>query len=427
MKVSRAAAQTRRPRPFRVPLPSLHAAERVRGAGILEECAGDGCGMVLWESFRNVTDWAATPREQRADGLFGAGAAERRTAQLGGLPRMERDLRAALGTIRDLLADPGAADPQAVAAACGTVASWAAAQGRPTTRFYFTAAAAVCVPEDARQAYQAGCVARDLARWDAAEQWLEYALATAKRGRDRVTQAMAMIGVGNAFYRQGFYHRAREAQTVGLALSRRYRLKEMQARAHHDLFVTAAELHEPQRAEEHAQLALQAYGAAHRNVPVLALDVALFWLRRGYASRALSVVTALLPRMESTVHRLYALSSLAWAAGGCGKRELFERAWHDLWVATALPEAGAAAASTLLQLAYGAAALGEVDQANTAANAALRLAAERGETEEMATATAFLNSLTSGSAAWMAPVPADTLEESDGGLAEELVQTLAAG
>jgi hypothetical protein len=122
MKVSRAAAQTRRPRPFRVPLPSLHAAERVRGAGILEECAGDGCGMVLWESFRNVTDWAATPREQRADGLFGAGAAERRTAQLDGLPAIERDLRTALETIRDLLADPGAADPRTVASACGTVA-----------------------------------------------------------------------------------------------------------------------------------------------------------------------------------------------------------------------------------------------------------------------------------------------------------------
>ncbi|HEV2149323.1 MAG TPA: hypothetical protein VGR37_18110 [Longimicrobiaceae bacterium] len=427
MKVPHPGTPSRRPRPPRLPLPSLHAAERVRGAGILEESTGDGCGVVLWESFRNVTDWAATPRARRTGDLFGPGAAERRTALLGSISRTDGCLRRALETVRDLLADPAGAEPRAVAYACTTVAAWAAAHGRPATRFYFAAAGAACVPEDARQAYDAGCVARDLARWDAAEQWLEYALAAAKRRRDRVTQAMAVIGVGNAFYRQGFYHRAREAQTAGLTLARKYRLKEMQARAHHDLFITSAELHEAERAEEHARLALQAYGAAHRNVPALAHDVARFWLELGHASRALTVVTALLPHMKRPIHRLYALSSLAWAAGGCGRQEAFESAWNEVWAAAALPGAGAAAASALLQLAYGAAALGEVARAEAAATAALRIAAERGEQEEVATATAFLDSLSAGSPSLVSACAADIAEGSNDSLAEEFVQTLAVG
>ena len=179
----RAAPRRRRSRPPRPPVPSLHPGERVRGSAILEE--NPECGVVLWESYRNVGDWATTPRALRVSGMFGEGAAERRAEQLAGPGLPDGAAGAALETIRALVADPGRARPRAVALACRRLSAWAGEHGRPATQFYFAAAAGLCAPGDARHAYQAGRLARDLARWDAAEVWLEFAVAAARRGRSR--------------------------------------------------------------------------------------------------------------------------------------------------------------------------------------------------------------------------------------------------
>ncbi|HEX2094409.1 MAG TPA: hypothetical protein VHG28_18540, partial [Longimicrobiaceae bacterium] len=124
--------------------------------------------MLLWESYRNVADWATTPRSRRTGDTFGAGAAERRTSRIEAEPGMRPELYTALQVIRDLLAHPRKVDPRTVALACRQISAWAEERGKPVTQFHFAAAAGLCLAPDGRQAYVVGCLARELARWDAA-------------------------------------------------------------------------------------------------------------------------------------------------------------------------------------------------------------------------------------------------------------------
>ncbi|HEX7239623.1 MAG TPA: hypothetical protein VF263_05130 [Longimicrobiaceae bacterium] len=398
----------------------------MRGSGILDEFPAWECGQLLWESYRNVGDWALRPRHRRGAPMFGSAAAEMRTAQLGRADWVDPELRAALEVIRDMLADPRGAGAHALALACRRVSAWAGAHGKPATQFYFAAAAGLCVPEDARQAYHAGSLARDLAKWDAAEAWLEYAVAAARRRRDRETQTLAVLGIGNMFYRQGLYRRAREAQGAALVLARKHGLGEMQGRALHDLFITCAETQDLRRAEENARLALEAYGSRHPSVPLLAHDVALFWLNNGYPARALNVLTALLPRMQLPIHRIHVLASIGWAAGCCGDRELFERSWAGVWALADTSDARPRAAPSLLQVAYGAAGLAETTLAGAAARAALDAARKRGEADVITRAETLLAGLETGAlpTECSSQAPAPPAERSGDRLVEELAQSL---
>ena len=107
-------------------------------------------------------------------------------------------------------------------------------------------------------------------------------MAAAKRKRDRETQTVAVLGLGNTLYRQGFYRRAREAHLAGLALARQDNLRMCRGRALGGLFVVSLDLRDARAAEAYAREAVAAYGAAHPNMPALAHDVAYFWLGRGH-------------------------------------------------------------------------------------------------------------------------------------------------
>ncbi|MEW5930538.1 MAG: hypothetical protein AB1941_24015 [Gemmatimonadota bacterium] len=378
------AARRRRSRPPRPPAPSLHPGERVRGSAILEE--NPECGLVLWESYRNVGDWAATPRARRVAGMFGPGAAERRAEQLAGAALPDGPARAALEAIRGVVADPAHARARRVALACRRLAAWAGERGRPATQFYFAAAAALCAPDEARHAYHAGRLARDLARWDAAEAWLEFAAAAAKRGRDRETQALAVLGLGNSFYRQGFYRKARETHLAGLEIARRHDLREYCGRALHDLFVVSLDLRDTCAAEGYAREALAAYGATHPNVPALAYDVAYFWLSQGYASRALPVLRAVLPHLRHPDQRVRVLASAARAAAEVGDRIAYADLVRQVRVAGRDPLAKGAFAAALFETALGASRLNYQELASRLLDEVLDVAHDRGEADVLARA-----------------------------------------
>lgn len=428
MTHSRSRRPPRRPRLPRAPFPSLHPGERIRGAGILEENASHGCGLVLWESFRNVGDWVTTPRAARNGAMFGAGAAERRTAHLRCVPPGDGGLCAALEAIRDLLAHPAQADERTVALACRQLSSWAAENARPATQFYFAALAALCVPDDARQAYRAGCLARGMARWDAAEVWLEHAVTVARRRRDREMQTTAVLGLGSMFYQQGFYLRAGEAHSVALAIARRYGMRDKEGMALHDLFVIAVEVGDTAEAERYARDALRAYGPGHRLVAALAHDVAYFWMNQRFFSHALAVLEALLPHFSgSNEQRLRVLANLGRAAGGCGDRNRFEAAWSQVWDQVEKVGARTTVAPALIDIAYGAMELDDRSRVSRAAETALRLARRRGETDVIARAEELVAALGSGAESHqrsgLAPVPEGSAETAR--LAEQFVVSLA--
>lgn len=372
-------APRRRSRPPRIPFLSLHPAERVRGLAILEE--NPDHGLLLWESYRNVGDWAVTPRASRCS-LFGPAAAECRTGQIACAKRLDDGARSALEAIRDMVARPGGVRERTVALACRRLSAWAGEQGRPETQFYFAAAAGACLPADARQAYDAGRLARDMARWDTAEVWLEHAVAAAKRGRDRETQTLAVLGLGNLFYRQGFYRKARDTHLGALSLAGKYRLREYRGRALHDLFVIAVELNDVALAEAHAADALNAYGPSHPRLPALAHDIAYFWLERSCFSRASTVFRAVLPhfRKSSALH-LRVLANIARATAGYGDVDEFDSLWAQAWSLTSDLESRATLAAALVDLAEGALSLADRERALCAANHALGVARARGEVD----------------------------------------------
>lgn len=416
---------SRRPRPPRIPPPSLHPGERVRGSAILEEDPSADWGLVLWESYRNVGDWAATPRDRRACELFGAEAARRRTEQLDALAGRDRAVARALETIRDLLADPAGADPRAVALACRRVAAWAGANGRPSTQFYFAAAAGLCVPDDARQAYEAGRLARDLARWDTAEAWLEYAIAAARRKRDRETQAMAVIGLGNLFYRRGLYGRARDTHLAALTLARRHELREYTGAALHDLFVISNELRDAVAAEEYARQALAVYGASHPNIPGLAHDVAYFWLAEGKPARAFPVLRALLPHMVQRPDlRLRVLASAARAAATLGDHASFAELASEARDLGRIPAAQGALAGALVEMASGALLLQDAAVPSQLLDLALDVAISRDEVDVVARVTTLREQL---SARPGADVPGRNSEPEADEFSVALVKSLESG
>lgn len=391
-------ASPRRSRPLRAPSPWLHPGERVRGSAILEE--NPECGLVLWESYRNVGDWATTPRAGRVPGMFGPGAAERRAEQLRGAGVTDGMVRAALEILAGVVADPGRARARAVALACRRLSAWAGERGRLATQFYFAAAAGLCAPHDARHAYRAGRLARDLAKWDAAEAWLEFAVAAAKRRRDRETQALAVLGLGNLYIRQGGYLRARDVHGAALALARRHGLPEIEGKALHDLFVIAVELDDPVEAEALAAAAFSAYGPSHVNVPALAHDIAYFWLEQRHFARAASVFQAMLPHFRRTgALQLRVLANLGRAIAGCGDADGFRVVWSRAWTLISSLESRATLAPALVDLAEGARLLGDRERALNAAARALELAKDLGEADILVRAEAVVAAVESPAAA----------------------------
>ncbi|MDP9348271.1 MAG: hypothetical protein M3P24_03890 [Gemmatimonadota bacterium] len=411
--------------PAPIQFPSLRLSERVRGSAILREHPPE-YAQVLWESYRNVGDWAITDRVRRAE-LFGPGAAELRGRQLAAVAsRVEKPVLAALETMRDLLASPGRMEPRVVARACRRLSAWAGERGAKVTQFYFAAAAGLCLSHDAKLAYQAGCLAREIAKWDAAEVWLEYAMAVARRRREREMQATAVLALGNTYYRQGIYEKAKEAQAAALVLAKRHRLREIEGKALHDLFTLFIVTNEHVKAEAFAGRALRAYGKEHPNVPGLAHDVAFYWLMRGRAARALRVLEVLAPRLQFVAHRVQALASTGRAAGLCGRREVFERVWTEFWSIKDHPDAQSRLAPALLELARGAACLGEPAHAEQAALAASEIAEIRGEIDVAHEAGEFLHQVRRGEVC-RGYVPDVDRSGAPDRLANEFVEALQAG
>lgn len=409
------------PRPPRVPFPSLHPAERIRGAGILEELPPD-YGSLLWESYRNVGDWAIRPRAKRSAGIFGAGVVERRREQLAAVAWIAPELRSALEVVLELLAGPGEMDEARVARACRQVSSWAGERGALATQFYFAAAAGLCTPDDAGQAYAAGKLAREIAKWDAAEVWLEHAMTTARRQKDRETQSMAVLTLGTLCYRQGLYKKAREAYAAALVLARRHRFPDVEGGALHELFIVLTEMQEHVRAEECAHLAVVAYGPGNERLKALAHDVAFTWLSRGYAARALPVLEALLPTLQLSQHRIHVLASVARAAAVCGDRDRFEEAWSQVWELAEEPTVRTRLGPALLELACGAASLKDQTRAVRAVERSLEIAKERGEIDVITRAEALLDTIQRGS--FVSELSSDEVSPRQAKSTERLVEEL---
>jgi hypothetical protein len=352
---------------------------------------------VLSEIFHAVKGWTIDSSDPAVPGEFASRAEKRIGELLCVAGRITNDLRESLETIRGVLVRPELAHSPAAVLAYTQVEAWAEENELPVTRFCFAALAGLGAPGDLRRPYRVGVLARELARWNAALVWLEHAAAAAGRLGAWNEHIVAVLAFGNTLYRQGLYQQARRVFEKALDLALHHSLRELQGGALHDLVMIAIEMRDTPAAERYARLALAAYGPGHAKVPALAHDLAYLWLGEGHPARALSVFQAVLPHLDCRPSdRIRVLSSLAHAAAAAGDAGRFDVVCNEVLECSLDPAASPAVASALLELARGAAVLGQWGRVEDLANAALRAGTVRGEVDVIARADALLGANATG-------------------------------
>jgi tetratricopeptide (TPR) repeat protein len=312
---------------------------------------------------------------------------------------VDDELRAPLALLAGLLENRRLVDVPRVVEACREVARWAEGRGKLATALAFAQAAATAEPEDASLAVAVGRFARMRAEYERAESWFEHALVLARLTRDWQAYAEAYAGLGNLYVQKGSFPKARMYHQRCLRAAKRYSLHEMEGAALHNLFGIEIECGNGPEAEEYAESALSAYPPTSPALLSLALDVAYNWTLRGHFAEAVAVASAALPLVTSLPLRLLVLADLARAAGGAGAPYVFEQAWSEAWTLLWGESVETNAPGVLLDLAHGAASMGEHKRSERAARKALELAGKRMQEKVVAEAEALISALRAGETA----------------------------
>jgi tetratricopeptide (TPR) repeat protein len=389
MRSSRLIPPVRRTaRRWRTPPAILHGGEAFEGAAVLDEMEG-ALGVLLFQLARDVYVWATTPPENRA-GLFEPHADEA-LAAVARAADADPQLETALLALVRLVGAPEAAADEQVALACQHVAHWADQNGHLETAIAFAQGAAVVMPAEAALSYAVGRLARRRAEYPRAETWYRRAIALGRQSGDWATYSMAFGGLGNLYMQRGKLATSRRFHLRALRAARRHSMRGLHGSALHDLAVLAAQADQPQEAERLGRQAFEMYGPEHPRLVFLAADVAYFWIERGRFRPALTVFQALVHHLQRREDRVMAQANLVRAAAGAGERRIFEQTWDEVWDRMSRTQNLENAATVMLELAHGAAMLGEHERAERAAERAVQVARERGEAKVLLTAEAVLD------------------------------------
>lgn len=391
MKASRTKTARQRPRRrWRTPPPLTRGSETFEGIDLLRENTGDA-GLLLWQAYRNVMFWASTDPDERGD-VFVEGAGEKRAAEVRAADLPEALVEPLL-TVGRMVGAPADTEGGEVAEACLAIAEWARERGSSATELSFTQAAALATPRDARLPFLVGQIARRREEMARAETWFRHAIMIGRQVGDWDSYSRSYIALGNMLLKRGNYPGAYRMHIKALRASRRKGLLETQGMALHDLFVIADHTGKDSQAQEYARQAFRAYGPEHPRLPHLAGDVAYFWMERGDFEHSLHVFQALSPHFTTVRDRLITVSNIARAAGGTGQKEVFRKAWTEANRMARNDDVREVAPSCMLELAHGAASLGEWDRAEQAADQALHLATEQKQAKTRLRAEGLLESV----------------------------------
>jgi tetratricopeptide (TPR) repeat protein len=408
-------------RRWRVPPAIMHGPEALEGAGMLDELPG-AAGLILWQSIRDVTLWAATAPAERAE-LFSAGAERNRIATLLSAT-LDAELEQPLGMITAMVGQPGRVSAERVALACRRIAQWAENHGHLATALAFAQAGALTCPGNAAAGYKVGQLARRRAEYARAETWFRRTIALARQEGDWASYALAFSGLGNLYIQRGSLPKARALHLRALRAATRHSLKGIQGNSYHDLHVIATLTGDAEQAQQYAWSAYEAYKPSHPLMPTLAHDVAYFWMTQGYFAPSLAVFRALVPQRG----RVVVLPNIVRAAGGAGRKEEFEAAWAEMAALIDLKERNGDAedvATALLEMANGAASMGDWSRAERAANRAREIARRRKEAYVEVTADSLLESFANEQrATGERPAPAAGPDLEVQGLADAFIRSL---
>jgi tetratricopeptide (TPR) repeat protein len=369
--------------------------------------------------------WAGAREPEDRAGLFQGGAYEHRLRQI-----EQAGLDAAVDTPLRMLAaicrDPQAAREEEVLVACSDISRWAEGQEKLGTAISLAQAGALAAPANAAAGFRVGQLARRKAEYARAESWFRRVIGLGRQAKDWASYAEAFLGLGSLYSQRGNVPAARRFHIRGLRAARRHGMRDIQGRALHELFVLAGDGVPPADALSYARAAFKAYGPTHSRLPVLAHDLAYFWMQRGRFAQALSVFQGLLPHIADPCERMQTIADIGRAAGGAGMRAEFDEAWDELWSYAGDWHTRAGAAQALLDMARGAASLKDWARAERAATTARDVATRREEARVVLQADALLDSVSRKRNLDTAHPAAGTEEEAESeGLAADLLRTLA--
>jgi tetratricopeptide (TPR) repeat protein len=363
---------------------------------ILREVPGE-TGVLLWQTYRNVMFWATAEPGERAK-LFAPEAGQRRLEDL-----LSADVPTAivesLVAVGRMLGAPDTTRGEAIADAARAMAEWAEEQGYDATALSFTQAAALAAPRNAGLALAVGQLARRRTENARAETWFRHAIMVARQTGAWESYGRAYLSLGNMARERGNFPIAQRMHIKALRSGKRKGLAPIIGEASHDLFVVATETGRNEQAEHFARQAFRAYGPQHRNLPVLAHDIAYYWMNQGHFARSLPVFEALQPLLPEPRNQLRVRAHIIRAAGGAGDRERFRKTWNEAMKLTREPEVFPVLADSLLEMARGASSLAEWDRAEQVAERAVAVATERNEPTVLVRAEGILESIRNGRSA----------------------------
>ncbi len=345
------------------------APELIPGVGILQEHDA-AAGILLWQCYRDVTLWADTPEAARP-GLFQPGTDAARAALL----RRSRLSAAPLCALEVLVAVPNGEAPEegCVAIACSDVAAWAAAIGAASTAIGFAQAAAFVLPQDARLALEVGRLAAQFRRNVVADTWLRRAISLARRARDKVTYAGALLE--HAWVRlQLTPGDGPIAFQRAIRAARRSGRSEIRALGHYGLARAALGQGDYSGAVTQTRIALRLLRGStdNRHLALVVLDHAEGLLLSGSQSGAAVVLRRFLPAIKVPRERIRALTMLVRTGGAEGAPPVTEVWYEARMLLDGLGESDEAARA-LLELSRAGAEIGYHAHADRAARRALAI------------------------------------------------------
>lgn len=339
----------------------------------------DPLAVSLWRTLRNVWIWAETAPEKRKK-MFGAPDLERLEAVAYGCLHAPHLLEP-FGTFLFMLRAPAEVQAAQIAIACRQVYEWAEPRSLLLTAVHFAEAAGMVAPDDPVYANDAGWMCFRAALYERAKEWLErgYGLAVRMRhtnlsaSRDQSIRALLRFGtmlqtLGQHEEAKNYFVRAaRKATYTGRA--------SLAAKANHDLLAFIAETGSYHEGEKFARQALDLYSRNAPRLPALAHDYGFLLVQSRFYTHAIPLLQLALSRNHIPEIQTLAWGTLAHAAGGARRTELYEEATTiALSRVTLHPEY---APGVFVQLAEGAHALREWDRAETYAAMAIEAARRR--------------------------------------------------
>jgi tetratricopeptide (TPR) repeat protein len=347
-------------------------------------------GLLLFRWFRDVILWVgSSPRHRQ--GLFRE-ATDPELLAGWACDNVEEALRSPARVFADLTLSPATISEEEIIGACIAVAIWAGEQGNTAAAAAFYDAAAWVQPLDPEHAYRAGLGNRRNAAYGRSKSWFQRGIGIARRTANWPSYVLIYLAWGNLEIIRGREVEARALLMKGFKAASKYNLRDLSARAQHDLFMLAVQQDDYSGAYQHAHLALQLYPRDNPFFPYLVHDLAQTWACQRFGSVALPLL--LVVRSIISGHEMEIAGNVAGAAGLVGNRDLFDQASDEVCLRTtkAIPKA----ASALISVAEGAFALRLIGQAIEFGERALKFAIERQEVSDEKRARELLDRLRRG-------------------------------